>query len=219
MADVYTDPKKDGIRFLVSAPLRLVLLFLTWLVGLAVTMLAGVLLVKMLGGRPAALMRISAMFQDMLMWIGPALATAVIVTRSPARLLCIDKMPTLRQVLLAVMLLVVSAPLMSWIINLNAGMHLPAGMEQLESALRSMEEASASAVESMLQPATAGNVLMNILIIGVFAGFSEELFVRGTMQRLLSTSHLSTHAAIWITAVIFSAMHLQFFGFVPRLLL
>ncbi|MDE6269714.1 MAG: CPBP family intramembrane metalloprotease, partial [Muribaculaceae bacterium] len=59
----------------------------------------------------------------------------------------------------------------------------------------------------------------NILIIGVAAGVSEELFFRGALQRLLSTGGMSTHAAVWTAAVVFSAMHLQFFGFVPRMLL
>ena len=60
---------------------------------------------------------------------------------------------------------------------------------------------------------------MNILIIGVLAGFGEELFFRGTFMRLMTTGRVNPHVAIWTVAVVFSAMHLQFFGFVPRTLL
>ena len=51
------------------------------------------------------------------------------------------------------------------------------------------------------------------------AGLSEEILFRGTLQQLFLSSGLNRHLAIWITSIIFSAIHMQFFGFVPRLLL
>jgi membrane protease YdiL (CAAX protease family) len=91
-------------------------------------------------------------------------------------------------------------------------------MAAIEAALRSMEDNASNSVEMMLGPNTIGNLIISVLIVGLLAGFSEELFFRGALQRLLS-SRLSTSAAIWTAAVIFSAMHFQFFGFVPRMLL
>ena len=51
------------------------------------------------------------------------------------------------------------------------------------------------------------------------AGLSEEIFFRGFIQRLFIENKLNHHLAIWFTAILFSAIHLQFFGFVPRVLL
>ncbi|MDE6177435.1 MAG: CPBP family intramembrane metalloprotease, partial [Paramuribaculum sp.] len=62
-------------------------------------------------------------------------------------------------------------------------------------------------------------LIISVIIIGVLAGVSEELFFRGTLQRLLITRPMPPHIAIWLTAVIFSLVHFQFFGFVPRVLL
>ena len=65
---------------------------------------------------------------------------------------------------------------------------------------------------------TIGSIIMSILIIGLLAGFSENFF-RGALQRLLSTAGRNIHVAVWLTAFIFSAVHMQFYGFVPRMLL
>ncbi|MDE6391000.1 MAG: CPBP family intramembrane metalloprotease, partial [Duncaniella sp.] len=66
---------------------------------------------------------------------------------------------------------------------------------------------------------TAGSTIASILIVGVLAGLSEELYFRGALQRLLATSPLGAHTAVWVTATLFSLMHMQFYGLVPRILL
>ena len=63
------------------------------------------------------------------------------------------------------------------------------------------------------------SLIFSVLIVGIFAGFSEELFFRGAFQRLLSSGNMNCHAAIWLTAFVFSATHLQFYGFFPRMFL
>ena len=67
--------------------------------------------------------------------------------------------------------------------------------------------------------ATVPSLIVSVLIVGVFAGFSEELFFRGAMQRIMMSTRLNLHVTIWVVAVIFSLFHFQFFGFMPRLLL
>jgi hypothetical protein len=60
---------------------------------------------------------------------------------------------------------------------------------------------------------------MSILIIGVLTGLAEELFFRGALQGLFFSTRINRHAIIWIVAIIFSALHFQFYGFIPRMLL
>ena len=71
----------------------------------------------------------------------------------------------------------------------------------------------------MLGGTDIGSLVMNLLIIAVLAGFSEELFFRGMVQRLFVGCRWHAGVAIWVAAALFSAMHMQVFGFVPRLLL
>ena len=208
-----------GVNFLVTPGLRIMMVFLSWIVGSILMLFVSMLLGRMLDNNYLAYLRISTVFQDILMWIVPALVTAVVITRNPARMLAVDTLPTLRQVVLAVLLLVVSTPFMSWIIRLNADVHLPESLAPLEQWLRTMEQSAQGVVDAMFDSVSPAAVILNVLIIGVLAGFSEELFFRGALQRILVSSKMSVHAAIWITAFIFSAMHFQFFGFVPRMLL
>lgn len=153
------------------------------------------------------------------MFILPPLITALIITRQPVRLLALGKGPSMNMTVLAVLVMIVSTPVMSWIIELNESIHLPGSMKDLEAQLRLMEDNAAAAVDTLLGPSTPFNLIINVLVIGVMAGFSEELFFRAGLQRLLSTTKMSSGAAVWIAAFIFSALHMQFFGFVPRLLL
>ena len=81
------------------------------------------------------------------------------------------------------------------------------------------EESAQAGINAILGPHTVMNLIVSILIVGILAGFSEELFFRGAFQRLLTTGRVNPHLAIWIVAFVFSAIHMQFFGFFPRLLL
>jgi membrane protease YdiL (CAAX protease family) len=62
-------------------------------------------------------------------------------------------------------------------------------------------------------------LLTGILVIGVFAGIGEEMFFRGMLQPKMKQYTNSAHWGIWLTAIIFSAIHVQFYGFLPRVFL
>lgn len=208
------------MKFVLPPSRRIILLALTFIFGMLVTSVISGLLTSIGGeSRHVAMMRIAAVVQDMLMLVVPAVLTAVLVTRQPARLLAVDRAPALIPSLLAIAVMLVASPAMSMIIGWNASLHLPESMAALEQSLRTMEENAAGTVETMLGAHTAGNLIMSLLIVGLLAGFSEELFFRGALQRLLSSGKSNGTAAVWIAAIVFSAVHFQFFGFVPRLLL
>lgn len=186
--------------------------------GIAVSGIAGGLIIsKFPMSTPA--MRIASVLQSLLQMIIPAIATAMIVTRRPASFLAIDRRISIPTLLAAVVVLLVATPAMNLIIELNSNMSLPESMKGFENALRDMETRAAESIALLQGEHTPGNLIMNILIVGVLAGFGEELFFRGTFVRLLTTGRVNRHVAVWTVAVIFSAMHFQFFGFVPRVLL
>lgn len=210
----------NPIRFNIPPAQRIILLLLTFLLGLIVTAFLSTFLLKIGGeSRYLAMLRIGTVAQDLFMLIFPAVITAMVITRQPARLLCLDTRPSWMMLLLALVVMVVSSPLMTWIIKLNASVSFPPGLAELEEWLRATEESAAGTINLMLGAHTPVNLIVNLLIVGVMAGIAEELFFRGALQRVLQSCHIPAVAAVWITAVIFSAVHMQFFGFVPRLLL
>ena len=64
-----------------------------------------------------------------------------------------------------------------------------------------------------------GEFVLAFIVIAVFAGLGEELVFRGMIQNMLQKSFGNIHAAIWVAAALFSLIHMQFFGFLPRMLL
>jgi len=58
-----------------------------------------------------------------------------------------------------------------------------------------------------------------LFVIALLAALSEELFFRGILQKVLIECIHNKHIGVWLAAIIFSAFHMQFFGFLPRMLM
>ena len=196
---------------------RYAMLICSWLLFAII----GALLMSIIAGdgSVAARMRIAIVIQDLFLFIIPAIVTAVFITRKPAELLCITKGFPIYSIVLVLMIMVVTAPAMQMLINFNQSLSFPDWLEPVERWMRASEEAAAKSLEGVTGGTSWGSLILSVLLVGVMAGFSEEIFFRGALQRIMSTSGLAPHIAIWVTAFIFSAMHLQFFGFLPRLIL
>lgn len=82
-----------------------------------------------------------------------------------------------------------------------------------------MEERATGLTEAFMEVDTINGLIYNIILVGIIPGFGEELFFRGAIQPMLTRWTKNHHIAIWITAILFSALHMQFMGFFPRLLL
>lgn len=198
---------------------RFILFICIALVGFFISGVISSLIIAKFGMQSTAAMRIAAVMQSLFQLIVPAIATAMIVTRRPATFLAIDRRIDLRPLLLAAAALITATPMMNRLIALNEAVTLPDSLAWLEQSLKQMEEQAAATIAVMQGGTSVGDLVMNILIIGVLAGLGEELFFRGTFLRLMTTGRINPHIAVWTVAVVFSAVHLQFYGFVPRTLL
>lgn len=108
---------------------------------------------------------------------------------------------------------------MNQIIYYNENFSFPEAWKTIEQQLRAWEEMGTNSTNQLLSVTSWGGLIMNIMIIGILTGFAEEMFFRGGVQKLLILSHVNNHLAIWIAAIIFSTVHFQFFGFIPRVIL
>lgn len=191
---------------------RLLLLLCLMGAGLVVASVGGVLLSSM------GLLTMLTV-QDVLAFIVPAIAAMAIYYRRPLHVMCIDQAPSWRALMLVVVFYVVSLPAMNWLVEANQAMSLPSWMSGIEQMMRSLEDSAADATEQLLDINSVGKLLACLFVVGFMAGLSEEMLFRGAMQRTMHDSRLDIHAAVWITAIVFSAFHLQFFGFFPRMVL
>ncbi len=206
-----------NIKFNLPPAQRYMLFFLVTLLCMLVGSVA--VAVIMYGGADSpGRLRCATVIQDVVMFIAPALITALFITRRPADFLMLRR-PSAVGTLLAIAALLAAVPALNAIISWNESLTLPAALHDVEQWMRTSESSAAKAVSTLMGGTGAGSLIVLLLIAGVLAGFSEELFFRGTLQRLIITSGVNAHVAIWVTAAIFSAVHMQFFGFVPRMLL
>lgn len=120
---------------------------------------------------------------------------------------------------LSAILLVVFGPIMELIGGWNAEMSLPESLRALESWMRVQEDAMAHLTQQIVMVDSVGLLLINIVVMAVLPAIAEEYYFRGSLMHIVQRLVKNQHLTIWLTAVIFSAIHVQFFGFFPRLIL
>lgn len=103
-------------------------------------------------------------------------------------------------------------PLVFWLGELNRLIPLPEWMIK-------MEESSGKQMAEFLKIRHWYDVYVNLIVIGLVPAICEELFFRGALQRVLIYVTKSPWVGIILSAFLFSALHLQFAGFLPRMFL
>ncbi|WP_018476489.1 CPBP family intramembrane glutamic endopeptidase [Pontibacter roseus] len=129
------------------------------------------------------------------------------------------KLPVPALLLLAGLLVIFIMPANSLIINWNAKLSLPDFMQGFEQWARAKEDELAELTKLIANFGTVPRLLMGLVVIAVIPAIGEELVFRGILQRQVHRWSGSAHVAVWVAAIIFAAIHVQFFGFVPRALL
>jgi uncharacterized protein len=118
--------------------------------------------------------------------------------------------------LMGIIIMIVSIPLITWLGELNRHVQFPAG---IESWMKKSEADAQRAVEALLSKRTIKDLIINIICIAGLAAVGEELLFRGMAQRLFIKWFRNPWAGIIVAAILFSALHLQFYGFLPRFVL
>ncbi|MBK5278988.1 MAG: CPBP family intramembrane metalloprotease [Bacteroidia bacterium] len=104
-------------------------------------------------------------------------------------------------------------------IEWNANLKLPEALKAFESWAREKEDLAMQLTTFLTTFDSIGEFMLAFVVIAILPGIGEELVFRGLLQPELQRATKNIHAAIWISAFLFSAIHMQFFGFVPRVLL
>src|SRR5690606_33851440 len=122
-------------------------------------------------------------------------------------------------IILTLAIMLVSSPFLELTSTINKQMQLPDFLSKLETWMQVKELEMAKITESILSVSTISGLLGNLLVIAVIPAIGEELLFRGCLQPIFHRWSKNIHAAICITAIIFSAIHVQFYGFIPRMLM
>lgn len=157
--------------------------------------------------------------QSVGLFIIPAFLASFLFSRDSFRYLHISREPSVVTVLLVAFSIVAVIPFLNWTSEMNSRLVLPEGLNALEQKMKLMEEEASKLTKLFLVSHSAWDLLINFFIIAVLPAIGEEFLFRGVVQRLLGEWTKNIHAGILLSAFIFSFIHFQFYGFVPRFLL
>ena len=121
-------------------------------------------------------------------------------------------------ILIGAALMFVSIPVSTSLTTWNESMNFGDAFAKLEDYLKVLEETAQAATEKMLNVDTIGGLLFNLVVIALIPAIGEEFTFRGVLQQSL-TRRMNPHIAIILSAAIFSFIHFQFYGFLPRMFL
>lgn len=164
-------------------------------------------------------MRVMQIANQTGLFIIPALLFSWIVSVKPGAFLRIELSPNALMIFISLLILVTAYPFVYWLLQINKELSLPYWADRVEAWMHESEASAERLTKLFLDVYSTRHYLFNLFMIAVVPAIAEELFFRGALQTLLHRWTKNGNAAVWITAVLFSALHLQFFGFLPRLFL
>lgn len=124
-----------------------------------------------------------------------------------------------RIIILTILLVYAIQPFVGFLGAFNHSIAFPESLVSLEQAFKNMEEMATTLVGRMLSDKSLSGILINIFIIAIMAAVIEEIFFRGCLQQIIQQIVKNKHIAVWIAAIVFSIVHMQFYGLLPRILL
>lgn len=161
-------------------------------------------------------MRIVQIFGSIFQFGLPALLLALILKQKPAEFFYLNRKSSLK-IMLYVSLLAFSGLAMSDLLSF-INHQIPVSAEAYAS-YRAKEIQYMEQVFKIADFSNFGYILLSLFILAVLPGFFEELLFRGALQPILIGWSKSAFWGIFITSLLFSLLHLSYFGFLPRLFL
>lgn len=172
------------------------------------------------GGNPQMVgaLKILLTAQQIGLFLAPALFLSLTEGKKPQNFYGLKK-PNIMPLVLVLLIMFFSMPIMSWVNETNQKMVLPEVLKGVENWMREMEDEGAKTTEAILKMKSIGDFFITLFVIAVVPAICEEFLFRGGLQRIFLRWIKNPHIAIWISAIIFSTIHFQFYGFFPRLFL
>jgi membrane protease YdiL (CAAX protease family) len=172
-----------------------------------------------IGEENLSFLKFMQVVQSVGLFIIPSMLLAILFGGSISGYLKLDRKPYQTSILLAIIIVFISSPFINFVGEINSKMTLPSAFSSIEHWMRESEDAAENITKLFLKTETIWGLFFNILMIGIIPAVGEELLFRGVIQRIFSEWTKNIHWGIWISAILFSALHFQFYGFIPRAIL
>jgi uncharacterized protein len=166
-----------------------------------------------------AILKYFQVVQSFGLFIIPPVIIAWFLHGKPAVFLRFKGFPVVKMILLVIAIVYFADPLINWLTETNSKLSLPHWMNSVQTWMQETEEQADKITKAFLSTQSTSDLFINLFVIGILPAVGEELLFRGVVQQLFKKIFGNAHAAIWVSAALFSALHLQFFGFLPRMIL
>ena len=170
-------------------------------------------------GNDIFMLKVAQGVSSMMMFVAPPLIYYAFTRNSPFQSLGLHKPNRYVMWLIGLVLIFISLPVTNQLGIWNEKMNFSSAFQMLEDLLKQLEETAGNLTERMLEVDTVGGLLFNLVIIALIPALGEELTFRGVLQQALVRRCKNAHVAIILSAAIFSFIHFQFYGFLPRMFL
>lgn len=199
---------------------RLFILLALIIIGLILGTVIGFAYVFITKSNPQDLnsLRFMQISSQLFTFVLPPIAYALLVKEQPVNALGLKNSKILWFLIGTAMIFAIM-PLNSILAEWNAGLKLPESLSALEQMMKEMQDAASAMIEKFVSVDTIGGLMLNLFMIAGLAALGEELLFRSIIQTSLIKICKNAHVGILIASVIFSFIHFEFYGFVPRLIL
>ena len=157
--------------------------------------------------------------QSIFLFLLPALVAAWLFSKNAGHYLKADRKASVYTLLLVCLSLFLAVPVMNAATVMNSKLDLPVWLNGLENRIKAMEENAGRLTELFLESNSYRDLVVNFMMIAILPAIGEEFLFRGVLQRLLTDWTRNQHVGIILSAFLFSFIHFQFYGFLPRFLL
>jgi len=179
----------------------------------------GSLLTNITDPRNVAILKMVQIIVSLFSFVLGSLLLARIFSENSQQYLSLDRRPALKFLLTGTVLVMITFPLINFLGELFHLIQFPDFLKGLENYLDEKSKANQELLESFLSDSNPKGLMINILMVGILPAIGEELFFRGIVQNIFSRMTRNHHWGIWISAALFSLIHMEFSGFIPRMVL
>lgn len=216
-----------SVKFLLSLFVIFISFLFLYVVGIVVVQLAfGIdiihhpeLLQDLTKPDTIKVLKFFQLVQSFGLFVLPPLIIGFLMYYSVKDFLRLHRIPSMYYLILAVVAVLSFIPFTNLLSYINSYMSFPSFMKGVEDWMRISEENAGRLTMYFLKADSWDVFLYNIILIAAIPAIGEELLFRGLLQRLFTEWTKKVHLSIWISAILFSAIHFQFYGFIPRLFL
>ena len=162
--------------------------------------------------------RVLLMFQHLGMFVVPSIIFAALISFQWKKYLGFRRVNLLFGIG-AIVVMISSLPIINALSWLNLQMEFPDFMSGIENLFGGMEDGAADLTKAITSTDSPWIFAFNILVVALLPAIGEEMLFRGALMPVLIKWTGNKNRGVWISAILFSAMHMQFYGFLPRMML